>query len=286
MAETGNTTSLPLFAREQVAVITGASSGIGRAAAERCAGLGMRLVLFDRDEAGLAAVADGLATDVRLVSGDVSRIEDVERLRDTALDAFGSVAVLMNNAAIGGQGSDNWAGLDAWHRIMAVNLWGVVNGVHAFAPALLAQGTRAAIINTGSKQGITNPPGFPAYAVAKAGVRILTEQLAHGLREAGGPVSAHLLVPGWTFTGMTDAPGGRKPAGAWSAEQVVARMVGAVEAGDFYVICPDNAVSPELDRARVLWGAQDLTENRPALSRWHPEWNDRFDAFVAQEVSA
>jgi NAD(P)-dependent dehydrogenase (short-subunit alcohol dehydrogenase family) len=168
---------------------------------------------------------------------------------------------------------------------MEVNLWGVVHGVHAFTPRLLDQASRSAIINTGSKQGITNPPGFPAYAVAKAGVRTLTEQLAHGLREGHAPVTAHLLVPGWTFTGMTNAPDGRQPDGTWTADQVVERMIAGVEAGDFYILCPDGTVSSELDAARILWGAQDMIENRPALSRWHPDWKGRFDTFVARELA-
>ena len=274
-----------LFSRNNVAVITGAASGIGRAAAQRCAQAGMRLVLFDRQTAPLADLAQTLPVEVRHLAGDVSRTEDVERLRDLAFDSFGSVSVLMNNAAISGKGSNNWTGLDAWRRIMEVNLWGVVNGVHAFTPRLLEQESRSAIINTGSKQGITNPPGFPAYAVAKAGVRTLTEQLAHGLREANAPVTAHLLVPGWTFTGMSNAPGGRQPDGTWTAAQVVDRMIESVEAGDFYIICPDGTVSPELDAARILWGAQDMVENRPALSRWHPDWKGRFDMFVARELA-
>jgi NAD(P)-dependent dehydrogenase (short-subunit alcohol dehydrogenase family) len=275
-----------LFKAGAVAVVTGAASGIGRAAAERMAGLGMRLALFDRDEDRLAELVSTLGGDVRWLAGDVGRIEDVERLRDLALDAFGRVDVLMNNAAIGGEGSDNWSGLDAWRRILDVNLWGVVNGVHAFAPAMIAQGNRAAIINTGSKQGITNPPGFPAYAVSKAGVRTLTEQLAHGLRQEGGAVSAHLLVPGWTFTGMTRTTDGRQPDGAWTGMQVVDRMIERVERGDFYILCPDNAVSPELDAARIAWSAGDLTENRPALSRWHPDWASRFEAFVTGRIGS
>ena len=286
MAETQEAPATALFTRGNVAVVTGAASGIGRAAAERFAALGMRLVLADRDDAGLAALADSLDTEARYLATDVGRFEDVERLRDAAFSAFGRVDILMNNAAISGAGSDNWSGLDAWKQIMDVNLWGVVHGVHAFAPAMIEQGRRAAIINTGSKQGITNPPGYPAYAVAKAGVRTLTEQLAHGLREAGSAVTAHLLVPGWTYTGMTRAPDGEKPAGAWTAGQVVDRMVAAVDAGDFYIICPDNAVSEELDAARILWGAEDMTEGRPALSRWHPEWKDRFDAFVAKRLGS
>ena len=193
-----------LFSRNNVAVITGAASGIGRAAAQRCAAAGMRLVLFDRDATALADLAQALPVEVRHLAGDVSRMEDVERLRDVAFESFGAVAVLMNNAAISGTGSDNWTGLEAWRRIMDVNLWGVVHGVHAFTPRLLGQASRSAIINTGSKQGITNPPGFPAYAVAKAGVRTLTEQLAHGLivrlrHQNVSRVRAWVDHPCWTF---------------------------------------------------------------------------------------
>ncbi len=275
-----------LFRADAVAVITGAASGIGRAAAERCAHHGMRLALFDRDEEKLAALAARLPTETRYIAGDVSVLEDVERLRDLAV-TLGAIAVVMNNAAIGGEGSDNWTGLAAWRRILDVNLWGVIHGTHVFAPVLLAQTGRAAIINTGSKQGITNPPGFPAYAVAKAGVKTLTEQLAHGLRNAEparGHVTAHLLVPGWTFTGMTHAPEGKQPVGSWTAEQVVERMVTGVEANDFYLLCEDGVVTRQLDAARIAWSAGDLIENRPALSRWHPEWADDFDAFVKKQT--
>ncbi|MCJ9730037.1 SDR family oxidoreductase [Bradyrhizobium sp. PRIMUS42] len=275
-----------MFAEGNVAVVTGAASGIGRAAAERFAALGMRLVLFDQDEDTLARVASGLRADVRHLAGNVARFEDLERLRDLAIGTFGKVSVLMNNAAIGGREDGNWTGLSDWRRIIEVNLWGVVNGVHAFTEAMLAQHSRGAIINTGSKQGITNPPGFPAYNVAKSGVKTLTEQLAHGLRGKGDAVTAHLLVPGWTYTGMTHAPDGKQPAGTWTAGQVIELMMPRVEVGDFYVICPDGAVTPELDAARILWSATDMTENRPALSRWHPDWETRFDDFVSKETGA
>lgn len=269
-----------LFRPGNVAVITGAASGIGLAAAQRFIALGMKVVLFDKEESGLAALASGNPENVRYLAGDVSRYEDLEQLKDLAFSAYGSVNVLMNNAAIGGEGSDNWKGIDAWRRIIDVNLWGVVNGVHAFTEAMLAQGAPAAIINTGSKQGITNPPGVPAYGSAKAAVKAMTEQLAHGLRQEQAAVSAHLLVPGWTFTGMTHAPDGKQPKGSWLPEQVVERMISSVDAGDFYIICPDDAVSPQLDAARILWSAGDITENRPALSRWDTEWQGRFDEFI------
>lgn len=273
-----------VFRSGAVAVITGAASGIGAAAARRFADRGMTLVLFDRDEATLSALASTLQVETQVLAGDVSIMADVERLRDLAYAAFGRVDVLMNNAGIAGQEDTSWGGLAAWRRVIDANLWGVVNGVHAFVPSLLQQGGDAVVVNTGSKQGITNPPGHPAYAVSKAGVRALTEQLAHALREEGDAVNTHLLVPGWTHTGMSRAAPNEKPDGAWTAEQVVDLMIARVTAGDFYILCPDNAVSPALDAARIRWGAEDLAENRPALSRWHPDWQERFDRFVAAQL--
>ncbi len=114
-------------------------------------------------------------------------------------------------------------------------------------PAMLERGRPPAlIINTGSKQGITCPPGDTAYNVSKAGVKVLTEALAHGLRnEAGANITAHLLIPGHVFTALTARGRSEKPPGAWTAEQTVDFMVAGIEAGDFYVLCPDN----DVDRA-------------------------------------
>ena len=94
--------------------------------------------------------------------------------------------------------------VERWQELFATNLWGVIHGVQVFAPAMIAQGTPAAIVNTGSKQGITCPPGNTAYNVTKAGVKVVTEALAHELRSTEGcEVTAHLLIPGFTFTGIT-----------------------------------------------------------------------------------
>ena len=209
----------PALASGRVAVITGGASGIGLAAAKRFAGFGMKIVIADLDESALGRGAGRrsprrppAAGNVLAVKTDVSKREDVERLKDEAYRAFGEVGVLMNNAGIGGGGGpfENYEG---WQRVLGVNLWGVINGVQAFAPAMIAQGTPAAIVNTGSKQGITCPPGDTAYNVSKAGVKVITEGLQHVLRNtAGGKVSAHLLVPGWTHTGLT-ARGGEGEAG-------------------------------------------------------------------------
>jgi NAD(P)-dependent dehydrogenase (short-subunit alcohol dehydrogenase family) len=276
----------PAIASGRAAVITGAASGIGLAAAGRLAALGMKICLADIDPAALARARDEVAgqaarpDDVRAVVADVALRDDVVRLRDEAYGAFGEIAFLMNNAGVEGGGA--LLGDPArWRRILDVNLWGVVNGVQIFAPAMIAQGTPAAIVCTGSKQGITCPPGETAYNVSKAGVKVVAEALAHELRNIPGcAVSAHLLIPGFTFTGFTRVHVQEKPAAAWTPEQVVDFMLPAMAAGDFYILCPDNDVTRALDERRILWAAQDIVLNRPPLSRWHPDFKQAFADFV------
>ncbi|WP_437819632.1 SDR family NAD(P)-dependent oxidoreductase [Sorangium sp. So ce1078] len=277
----------PALTPGRVAVVTGAASGIGLAAAERFARMGLKVCLADLDgpalheaAARVAAVAAGGKGDVRAAPTDVARLEDVQRLKQVAYDAFGEVAILMNNAAVG-NGARPWKDLERWRRLIEVNLWGVLHGLHTFTEAMLAQDTPCAIVNTGSKQGITTPPGDAAYNVSKAGVKVLTEQLAHELRNvAGSKITAHLLIPGYTFTGMT-ARGPEKPAEAWTADQVVDMMIAGMGRGDFYILCPDNAVTREMDERRIQWAADDIIRNRPALSRWHPDHAEAFAAYMA-----
>jgi NAD(P)-dependent dehydrogenase (short-subunit alcohol dehydrogenase family) len=269
------------------AVITGAASGIGLAASRRLAGLGLNVVLSDLPGAALehardagAALAAGDAQ-VLAVPTDVSQADALVALGDAAIQRFGGVSLLMNNAAVGSDPGKPWENLEAWRSLMAVNLWGVVQGVQAFAGAMLASGKPGLIINTGSKQGITLPPGNSAYNVSKAGVKAFTELLAHELREAGGTVSAHLLIPGFTHTGMTGSA--EKPEAAWTADQVVTFMLDSLARGDFYILCPDNAVPRATDERRMRWAVGDIVENRPALSRWHPDYEDAFAAFMRSE---
>jgi NAD(P)-dependent dehydrogenase (short-subunit alcohol dehydrogenase family) len=283
-------TQHPAFTPGRVAVITGAASGIGLAAAQRFAAMGMRVCLADLGAGALdqaattvAAAARRGAADVLTVPTDVSDADAVQRLRDAAFSAFGDVAVLMNNAGTS-PGGGPWDHPDRWRRVLEVNLWGVINGVQTFSQKMIDQGTPCAIVNTGSKQGITCPPGDTAYNVSKAGVKVLTEGLAHSLRNiAGCQVSAHLLVPGSTFTGMTSRGATTKPAGAWLPAQVIDAMLAGMATGDFYIICPDNDVTREIDNRRILWAAQDIVRNRPALSRWHPDYAAEFAAFLASD---
>ncbi len=274
----------PAIAAGRAAVITGGAAGIGLAAAKRFASLGMNVAIADLDEAALDAAAKEIGAagkvSVLTVRVDVSRKEDVEKLKERAYAAFDDVAILMNNAGVG-SGGGPFENYEGWQRVIGTNLWGVINGVQVFAPAMIAQGTPGAIVNTGSKQGITTPPGDTAYNVSKAGVKVVTEGLQHVLRNTPGcQVTAHLLVPGWVHTGLTARVGTPKPDGAWWPDQVIDRLLASMGAGDFYIICPDNEVSSELDRKRIAWAAGDITENRPPLSRWHPDYKDAFAEYL------
>ncbi|MFA1627356.1 SDR family NAD(P)-dependent oxidoreductase [Rhizobium mongolense] len=277
-----------ILKKPNVAVITGGASGIGLAAAKRFAKAGMSVVIADLDGDRLATARGELEAiagqeRVMAVETDVSDKSSLEAFEQAVVQRFGRVHVLMNNAGIGPETSIFSAQAN-WDSILGVNLLGVINGTRVFGAKMLAHGEPGLIINTGSKQGITTPPGNPAYNVSKAGVKVFTEALEHELRNTeGSKISAHLLIPGFVFTGLTKGDRTEKPAAAWTPEQTVDFMIESLERGDFYILCPDNDVARPLDERRMAWAIGDIIENRPPLSRWHKDYAGRFKAFLEEK---
>lgn len=274
------------IAKGNVAVITGGASGIGLAAARRFGGAGMQVVLLDLpgpalDEAKAGLAAEGIA--VTALPTDVT-----DRARIAAAKAqithLGPVSVLICNA--GGEGGGGiLAEENVWRRTLETNLWGAIHCLQLFLPDMMAANLPGAVILTGSKQGITLPPGDTAYNISKAALKALAESLSLDLvKETGGRVTAHLLIPGFTYTGFTRRRGiTSKPDGAWTPEQVVGMLIDAMARGDFYILCPDNEIDRATDIKRIRWGQADIIENRPALSRWHPRYAEAFAAYMKRD---
>ncbi len=266
-----------LLSNGQVALVTGAALGIGRAAAIEFVKRGMSVAAIDLAGSDLSSLELELKSiaknndQVLCIEADLAHPDATINIQSHVEKVFGNVNVLMNNA-VTREGRTFEGTTDQWKQLFEVNVWALVDASRRFLPGMLSSGQRSAIINVGSKQGITNPPGTPAYNMAKAAVKAFTEQLEHDLRNNelnNGQVTSHLLVPGWTTTGKNQ----HKP-GAWLPDQVVEYMINAIDNQSFYIVCPDNEVSTDMDNRRIVWGAEDITHDRPPLSRWHKDFKD------------
>jgi len=246
----------------RVAVITGAASGLGRALAGAFAAQGLKLVLADVDEAALARTtgelrAQGCAAVAHPT--DVSQGESVERLAHAALEAFGAVHVVCNNAGVAPLGVVWEATESDWRWALGVNLWGIIHGVRVFTPILLDQGDEGHIVNTASVAGFIAPPGMGVYNVTKHAVVALSETLHHDLAARGGKVRCSVVCPAFFPSGIADSERTRPAAlrcdraksdedraleamhkatesGRLSAEDIAARVLDAVRDERFYVL--------------------------------------------------
>lgn len=307
----------PIYFRPgNVAVITGASSGIGLAMTKRCAiTFSMNVFCVDIDEAELtqsiSAVQKEITGDnkVMAISADVSDYEAMVQVRDTVLkNGFNTVHFLFNNAGTG-RGGGALSDIHMFQKVVQVNSFGVINCCNLLIPLMKEKGEDGLIVTTGSKQGITMPPGNLAYNASKSMVKTYAEGLEHELmkdrKEKGGKLRSVLLVPGWVNTSILfkamrdncavhDKPFDAdsvffhesKPAsGAWMPSHIIDFLLSELQSNDdkFYVICPDNEVDRETDNIRMMWAMQDITEDRVPLSRWHPEYSAKFTEFLENE---
>ncbi|KAJ5608519.1 hypothetical protein N7537_005138 [Penicillium hordei] len=265
------------------ALITGAASGIGLATAQRCYSHGMNLVLVDNNAAALSQATAKFPSDGRNTTTshilDVSSFDAWRQLVPKVESQFpDGIDFLMLNAGAGISPAGDkgvWEDPTYFERTFAINTMGYTNGIVALLNTVTRNKDVArAIVMTGSKQGITNPPSNPAYNASKAAVRSIAEHLSFDVDKTAPNVSVHLLIPGWTYTGFSAGHFKEKPAGAWTSEQVVDFMMQKMAEKKFYILCPDNEVSEEIDRKRILWTTGDILESRPPLSRWREEWKE------------
>ena len=210
----------------KVAVVTGGASGIGLALARRFGRAGMKVVLGDIEGDVLDEVATGLrgeGVEVAAQVCDVSDAAQVEALRDTALEAFGTVHVVCNNAGVGGGGPLEGLTDNDWQWVLGVNLWGVIHGIRTFLPVLKEHGD-GHVVNTASVAGLFAAPYMGPYTVSKFGVVALSETLFHELRMSGSTVGVSVLCPAWVRTRIHESARNRP-------DHLLDHESGAVEPG-------------------------------------------------------
>jgi NAD(P)-dependent dehydrogenase (short-subunit alcohol dehydrogenase family) len=245
----------------KVAAVTGAASGLGRSMALAFAAEGMDVALADVDQEGLLKTQEGVgghgvkSTTLRV---DVSKAAEVEAFAERTMKELGAVHVVCNNAGVSPLGYVWENPLADWQWILGVNLWGVIHGVRAFAPRLIAQ-NEGHVVNTASVAGLISPPGSGAYNVTKHAVVTLSESLYHDLRERGSDVGVSVLCPAYVPTRITESERNRPrellvpeksdqtlareamlrkavASGKISADQVAQAVVAAVKEERFYIL--------------------------------------------------
>ncbi|HEX7216315.1 MAG TPA: SDR family NAD(P)-dependent oxidoreductase [Methylomirabilota bacterium] len=273
----------------RVAVVTGAASGIGLALAERFAAEGMKVVMADIEAAALATASEGLrrqGTPIHAIRVDVARPEDVERLAVETYRAFGAAHVVCNNAGVAVIGAAHEHTLADWQWVIGVNLWGVIHGVRAFLPRMLAGGDEGHIVNTASMAGLTTAPFMSVYDVTKHGVVALSESMYKELAVTGAPIGVSVVCPGLIDTNIMRSSRNRPEAladqgkagpqaqafgqalsdrlvGGYPPSEVAEQVLAGIREGRFYIV----PAQPEV-KGNIAIRAQDLLELRnPTLRR-------------------
>ncbi len=258
----------------QSAVVTGAAGGIGLALAERFADSGLNVVMADVDAAALATAAARVrdrGVEAHEIICDVSDETSVQAMAASAIERFGQVHVVCNNAGVTSP-ADAWTGpLSSWQWVLGVNLWGVIHGVRAFLPHLMANG-EGHIVNTASIAGLL--PGFGAsYDAGKHAVVALTEDLYREMQSSGLAIGVSVLCPGWVRTGIVDAERnwpaalGEQPPPAAGREVMLKYVRRAIDEGTTPAAVAD-LVADAIAQPR-FWIFPDPDFVELCIQRWH-----------------
>jgi NAD(P)-dependent dehydrogenase (short-subunit alcohol dehydrogenase family) len=271
--------------QNNTAVISGGASGIGLEIGKRLLALKMNLAIIDVNISEGAKKTLNEASDsknkILIYQGDVQDIDELENFHSLVKQQFGNVHYLMGNAGVIAMGTKPWEGRRELQNILNINFMGVVNICNVFIPSMLKHGERGIVVNTASKQGITRPPGNYAYNLSKTGVVAYTEAISHAfINEEDCKLKSYLLIPAFVYTPMISAFITDKPEFAATTEETVDYFFDALNRDEFYILCPDNETSRTIDEKRIQWSTDDIIKNRPAMSRWHPDYKDEFEDYM------
>jgi NAD(P)-dependent dehydrogenase (short-subunit alcohol dehydrogenase family) len=236
----------------RTAVVTGAASGIGLAVTEAFVAAGMRVLMTDRDEELLTSHAERLVAsgaDVRTLVVDVTDPDSVERAAARAVELFGKLHVAVNNAGIVAGGNSWELPLSEWHRVIDVDLWGVIHGIHSFVPRILASGEPGYVVNTASMAAVTAIPGIGPYTASKHAVLGISDGLRGELAKIDAPVGVCVVMPGMIKTGLN-------PLGTVGPEQVAANVLDAMRRGRAYVFTDDHHIPEVESRLNAIMAAR------------------------------
>ena len=243
---------------EAVAVVTGAASGIGLALVEALTAEGASVVMADVDAAALREQRERLESlghRVHDVPTDVTDPSSVDALGEAAIDRFGQLNVAVNNAGIVNRGVTWELPLEEWHRVLDVNLWGVIHGVRAFVPRMLAAGRPGHVVNTASMAAVLPVGRLAPYTVAKHGVLGLSDVLRLDLERVDAPIGVSVVLPGRVRTGMN-------PIGEVGADAVARNVIDAIRRNRPYVYTDDHSRAEVEDRLHRILAARDDVVDR------------------------
>jgi NAD(P)-dependent dehydrogenase (short-subunit alcohol dehydrogenase family) len=236
----------------RTAIVTGAASGIGLAVAAAFVDAGMRVVMADVDEDNLRSQAARLAEqggEILAVTADVRDPDAVERVGAAALEHFGKLHVAVNNAGVVNGGYSWEIPLEDWHRVLDIDLWGVIHGIRSFVPRILASEEEGHVVNTASMAAVLSLGLLGPYTVAKHGVLGLSDVLRAELESLRAPIGVSVVMPGMIKTGMN-------PIGTVSPATVAANVLDAMRRRRSYVFTDDHSTDEVADRLQAILSAR------------------------------